>query len=90
MDENYEEQSEEPLVIFHMPALVSVLTLLEKRKGSPLSEEEVIAARDSAPAMALPASEARAIEDAQGFRDLDRDQTWEEWQAYRQANSLDL
>lgn len=85
MVEDKEELPDEPLVIVHMPPLAVVLAWAEEQKRSPLTEEEVIAARDGAPAMALPASEAKAMEVARGFRDLDPDRAWEEWQAHRRA-----
>lgn len=85
MAEKHEDRPDEPLVVAHMPPLAVVLAWAEEQKGSPLTQEEVMTARDEAPAMTLPVSEAKAMEAARGFRDLDPDRLWEEWQALRQG-----
>jgi hypothetical protein len=45
-----------------MPALVSLLKAAEDRKGTPLSENEVLEIRDNATTTAVPFSAAFALE----------------------------
>ena len=77
--------SDEPLVIVPMPPLVLVLKHREQAKGSPLSEEEVLAIRDAAPSIALPASEARMMAESRGYEDISLEEPWRDWQAVRGA-----
>jgi len=55
----------------------------EREKGSPLTEEEVLAIRDNAPSIALPASKARALAAGRGYDDISLDDPWTDWQAIR-------
>jgi hypothetical protein len=73
----------EQLVITPIPALVTILLRKEKEKGAPLSEEEVLAIRDNAACIALPISEQAALEESRGYRDLDTDNVWQDWQVAR-------
>jgi hypothetical protein len=73
----------ERLIITCIPSLVSTLLRLEEEKGSPLTEQEVLSIRDAAPAVALPVEPASAVEKARGYRDIDLDNCWEEWQQAR-------
>jgi hypothetical protein len=73
----------EKLIITCIPSLVSTLLRLEEEKGSPLMEHEVLSIRDAAPAVALPVESASAVEKERGYRDIDLDNCWEEWQRYR-------
>jgi hypothetical protein len=75
--------NDEPLVIVIMPPLVTILQHQERAKGSPLTQDEVLALRDSAPAIALPAREARALVEGRGFEDISFDNAWSDWQAFR-------
>jgi hypothetical protein len=43
----------------------------------------VLAIRDNAPAVALPPEAAARVEESRGYRDLDFDKCWEEWQSAR-------
>jgi hypothetical protein len=74
---------EEPLVIVPIPAFVVLLSHLERQKGAPLTEAEVLAARDNAGAIALPLSQAKALADKRGYDDLDPARIWEDWQVAR-------
>ncbi len=75
--------SDEKLVITCMPSLVSVLWSKEEKKGAPLTKDEVLAIRDAASAVALPASKIAAMEKVRGYMDIDPDHAWEEWQVAR-------
>jgi hypothetical protein len=73
----------EPLVITPMPPLVVLLLNLEDAKGAPLTEAEVIEARDGAACVALPASEAEAVARARGYPDLDPENVWAAWLGFK-------
>jgi hypothetical protein len=75
--------TEEPLVLFFVPSLVSVLLGRDREKGEALVREEVLAIRDGATCVALPRSEAAAIAKQRGYRDIDPEKAWEEWCAIR-------
>ena len=73
----------EKLVIVITPSLISTLWRREKENGAPLTEQEVLAIRDGAAAVALPAASAAAVEESRGYRDIDPDNCWAEWQKAR-------
>ena len=75
------------LVATPVPALVDLLTLKEREKGSALTEAEVVEIRDKAVCMMLPVSERIAMDQARGYADLDPKNVWEQWQAVRQKRS---
>ena len=83
---NREPDIDEPLLIVPIPPLVTLLSFKEAEKGAPLSELEVLALRDGAICMTLPLSQARAMAAARGYDDLNSQNIWEEWQAYRAGN----
>ncbi len=68
-----------------MPALAHLLREAELSKGSPLTRAEVLQARDQGVCMMLRGSAALELEEKRGFRDIDPEDCWEEWQALRQA-----
>ena len=70
---------EDKLVLQFIPALVVILKSEEDRKGSPLSEQEVLTIRDSAVCMSLPMSAAIALEKSRGYPDIDPENCWIEW-----------
>lgn len=74
---------EEKLIVFCIPSLVATLLSREREKGSPLTEEEVIDIRDNAPAKRLTLAEAGAVEARRGYKDIDPERCWEEWQEVR-------
>ena len=76
-------QGNESLIIFCIPSLVATLLNRERAKGSPLTEEEVLAIRDNAPAIALPPEVARSVADKRGYPDIAADNVWAEWQRAR-------
>lgn len=53
-------EASDPLVPVPIPALGVLLLDLEKQKGAPLSEQEVLLARDKAVCMMLPLSKKRS------------------------------
>jgi hypothetical protein len=71
------------LIIFCVPSLVSTLLNREKAKGSPLTEAEVLGIRDTAPAIAMPPDVAAKVEAERGYKDIDPENCWEEWQRAR-------
>ena len=70
--------------IVFVPSLVSVLLAAEQGSGAALGEAEVLSLCDRAGAMAVPAESARKLEDGRGYKDLDPDRCWQEWQEQRQ------
>jgi hypothetical protein len=74
----------EDLVIYPIPSLVALLLNLEKSKGSPLTEHEVIEVRDNCASIAVPPDVARRMDESRGYRDIDPEDCWEEWQKARQ------
>lgn len=73
----------EKLVIFPMPSLVSTLLKREQEKGSPLTETEVIQIRNDCPSVAVPIDVVAKIEEERGYKDIDPQRCWEEWQEAR-------
>lgn len=76
--------AEKHLVAVFMPSLVAVLIRSEKQKGMPLAEHEVLETRDKAIVMMMRAEEAAKMEESRGYRDIDPDNCWMEWQQIRQ------
>ncbi|ANH66573.1 hypothetical protein [Mitsuaria sp. 7] len=76
-------ESEEPLLLVFIPALLVLLLNAEQKKGSPLTEAEVNAIRDSGVCMALPVSAALALAEKRGYPDINADEAWTEWQRAR-------
>lgn len=72
--------STDPLCLVFVPALVSLLKAAEDRKGSQLSEDEVLEIRDNATATAMPFSVAVALEKERGYEDIVPEECWKEWQ----------
>lgn len=83
--------NDDPLIPVPIPALGVLLINLEKQKGVPLSEFEVIEARDKAVCMMLPLSAKLQMDEKRGYRDIDPENVWEEWLAFKaeaQGNAL--
>jgi len=74
-----QEAASHGLVPVIIPPLVATLFLLERKKGAPLTEEEVYEIRDKAPAMMLPIPQAEQLEKARGYRDINPESCWSEW-----------
>ena len=80
-----QETPQEQLILTPVPALVAVLWSLEKAKGSPLTEHEVITARDNAACIAMPLTAHRAVVAERGYSDLDPENIWQEWLAFKDS-----
>lgn len=72
------------LIFYPVPSLVATLLNREMAKGSPLTEEEVMAIRDSCEVIAVPPNVAREMDEARGYMDIDTENCWAEWQLARQ------
>jgi hypothetical protein len=75
----------EKLLLYPMPSLVATLLNRENAKGCPLTEEEVINIRDSCPSVAVPPEVAEKIDEERGYKDINPENCWEEWQKARKA-----
>ena len=69
----------DPLVLVFDPPLVDVLRELERSRGRPLTEPEVMAARDGATCMAVPYSAALELDRSRPYHDIDAEHVWDEW-----------
>src|SRR5271154_4566556 len=78
-----EDDPADPLCLVIIPALVAILLNAENEKGSPLTEAEVIALRDKAECIAMPASVAAEVESKRGYPDIGAEAAWVEWQRVR-------
>lgn len=78
-----DDKKEEPLVLTPVPALCLLLLKLEEKKGSPLTEAEVLEARDKAVCIALPQSVAKDMEEKRGYRDLILEDVWQDWLGFK-------
>jgi hypothetical protein len=70
---------EDKLVLYFVPVLLN----REKAKGQPLTEHEVLEIRDSAAVIALRPETAAHAEQERGYKDIDAENVWEEWQKAR-------
>ena len=75
--------AEPQLIPVFMPALVVLLTHDERKKGSPLTEQEVLAIRDRGICMMLRVEHAIHLDKERGYNDLDPARVWEQWQEAR-------
>jgi hypothetical protein len=66
-----------------------LLLHLEKEKGSALTEAEVLSARGKAVCMMMRLSHKEALDEKRGYRDIDPENVWVEWQAFRVEDSRD-
>jgi hypothetical protein len=73
------------LVPVFIPTLANLLFNLEKQKGSPLTESEVVAVRDKAVVIALSRAHADELTKRRGYADLDPENCWAEWLLLRHS-----
>jgi hypothetical protein len=66
-----------------MPALVAQLAAAEHQAGRALEKSEVEALRDSAMCITMEPADARAMERARGYADVDPELVWEQWEVLR-------
>src|SRR5262245_32537643 len=82
-----EAKPEEPKVIVFLNPLAILLAADERRKGSPLTEEEVLRVRDQAACTVMTVSQAEkfyaALDAKCPIIRLDPNNLWAEWQAIR-------
>ncbi|MCC3313339.1 hypothetical protein [Nocardia africana] len=76
-------RDDDPLVPIPIPALIALLIRREDDKGAALTEDEVLDVRDNALCMMMPLSDQRALDRSRGYRDIDPDNLWQEWCAYK-------
>jgi hypothetical protein len=76
-------EGQDSLVPVPIPPLGTLLLQLEAQKGSLLTEEEVLSARNKAVCMMMRLSHKQALEDKRGYRDVDPGNVWLDWQAFR-------
>ena len=65
-----------------IPSLVSTLLAAERKKGSPLTEAEVLRIRDLAGVLVVP-DDGGKLEQDRGYKDIDPADCWRAWQAAR-------
>jgi hypothetical protein len=75
----------ENLVIFPMPSLLATLISSEQAKGSALTEAAVIQIREGCPSVAVPIDVVPRIEESRGYKDIDPERCWKEWQEARKG-----
>ena len=71
------------LILVPVPALVALLLNREEAKGSPLTEQEVLAIRDGAECIAMPHDVAAKVAEQRGYDDIDPENAWADWNAIR-------
>ncbi|OYW19053.1 MAG: hypothetical protein B7Z52_04120, partial [Burkholderiales bacterium 12-64-5] len=59
----------------------------EDKKGAPLTKEEVHTIRDSGACIMLKTVDARKMDDSRGYRDIDPENCWHDWQVCIHAAS---
>lgn len=69
--------------IVFIPALIVVLIDKEQDMGRELIRDEVESIRDGATAIRLSAEVAEDIIRERGYRDIDPENVWREWLAYK-------
>ena len=79
------EAPEEQLVPVFIPPLATILVHEEKKKGCPLTEEEVIAIRGRSTVMMMRSSMAAQMEEKRGYRDINPEFCWLEWCVVRKT-----
>ena len=67
------------------PSLAALLMAAEKRKGAPLTKQQVEAIRDRAVCISMKPRDARAMERSRGYADIEPERAFEQWQLLRQT-----
>lgn len=75
-------QNDELVPVF-IPALIVLLVHSEDKKGSPLTQEEVLAIRDNATCIMMQLDDSRKMDEQRGYADIDPEDCWYEWQMAR-------
>jgi hypothetical protein len=66
-----------------IPAIVALLLNLERKKGAPLTEDEVLDIRDKGVCVTMRRSMVRARAESRGYEDIDPENVWNEWTVAR-------
>jgi hypothetical protein len=74
---------DDPLLLVFDPPLVDVLRALETDLGRPLTEPEVIAARDGATCMWVSYATALKLDQSRSYHDIDAQHVWRDWMRLR-------
>ena len=77
----------EDLVPVYVPSLYELLLIAEQKKGSPLTESEVVSLRDTATVVMMHRTAAEAVCRNRAVVDIDADHVWAEWQQRRQQSA---
>ncbi len=77
------------LLIVPVPALVLLLINARSAKGAELDKAEVLAIRDGAACIAMPPDVAQRVAEGRGYDDVDPENVWDDWEAFRAAFDLD-
>ncbi len=75
--------AEPQLIPVFIPPLVALLHILEREKGSPLTEQEVLDIRNKGVCMMMRVEHAIALDEKWGYNDIDPEHVWEQWQEAR-------
>jgi hypothetical protein len=78
------EPPTEKIILVFIPSLLATLINREDAKGSPLTESEVLSIRDKAPVVAATNEQFKPVEEARGYKDLNAEDVWREWQGYKE------
>jgi hypothetical protein len=78
-----EAGNDEKLVPVFVPTLSTLLAEMERKNGTPLTKEEVLAIRDKAICIAMRPNLAAEMDERRGYQDIDPENCWEEWRALR-------
>lgn len=76
------------MTIVFIPALIAVLVAKEREAGRELTRQEVESLRDGATAMRVPEEIAGDMARERGYPDIDPENVWDEWLAYKTARTV--
>ncbi|MEX5411400.1 hypothetical protein [Atlantibacter hermannii] len=76
------------MAMVFIPALVALLEAKEKETGRELTRDEVESIRDNATAIALPEEIAVDMTNSRGYPDIDPEDVWNAWLAYKKNKYL--
>ena len=75
--------SDGDLVPVFTPALLVLLMHAERLNGAPLTRNQVIAIRDNADCVMVPAAMKADLDATRGYADIDPERCWEDWLSMR-------
>ncbi|HEY3450183.1 MAG TPA: hypothetical protein VGK67_27765 [Myxococcales bacterium] len=82
-----EEFDLDALVPVYVPSLFDLLVTAEKKKGTPLTKDDVQGVRDSATVVMMHRDRAEEMMRTRPVADLDPDNAWDEWLKRRPGGS---